>query len=272
MREASILFFCILAVAASTFAQQVDVQKLDATFKSDLETAPCKNSDRLKAVKELFVRHGATEADMRIDKFKNVENLVLSKKGKTEEIVVIGAHYDKVDAGCGILDNWSGISILATVYEALSKTETQKTYIFVAFGEEEVGLKGSDAMVKAIPKTDKAKYCSMVNLDSFGLGYIVILQGASSPKMIKAATDVGTRLKVPVTPIDVPGANADSSSFKKNDIPGITLSALSDKWPQVMHSANDKLENILVPSVRVGYLFVSEYLKGVDAAGCADYR
>ena len=267
------LISCLMfTLAAGVSAQQDGVAQLDAELKADLGKGPCKNDDRLNAVKELFKQRGASDADIQIAKYKDAEDVVLTKKGKTDDTIVIGAHYDKVKDGCGILDNWSGIVILARLYQTLSKAETQKTIIFVAFGNEETGLKGSDAMVKAIPKAEREHYCGIVNLDSFGLGYIVILKNASSPKMIKVATDLGTELKVPVSPISVDGADADSSSFVKNGIPGVTLSALSDKWPEYMHTSKDKLENILIPSVRVGYLYTSEYLKKIDAAPCAAYR
>ncbi|HEY2847527.1 MAG TPA: M20/M25/M40 family metallo-hydrolase [Pyrinomonadaceae bacterium] len=269
--RAFVLCFILFVLSFAAFGQD-SVEALDAALKTDLAAGPCKNDDRLAAVKELFKKHGAADADIHVEKYKDTDDVVLTKAGKSAETIVIGAHYDKVKDGCGILDNWSGVVIVASLYEQLSKVETQKTIKFVAFGNEEIGLKGSDAMVKAIPKAERGNYCGIVNLDSFGLGYIVILENASSSKMIKVATDLGTELKVPVSPINVPGADADSSSFKNNGIPGITLSALSNKWPEYMHTSKDQLANILIPSVRIGYLYASEYLKKVEAAPCADYR
>ncbi len=202
-----------------------------------------------------------------------MQNVVLTKKGATDETVVIGAHFDKVSSGCGIIDNWSGIVILAHLYRTLKNADTQKTYIFAAFDKEEVGLLGSAAMAKAIPKDKRASYCSMVNLDSFGLGYPVILENASSSKMIKLAKDLGEELKVSVTGLNLEGvANADSASFRSKDIPAITLSALSNKWPQFMHSANDTLENTNPSSVRVGYLYSLEYVKKLEASACSVFR
>jgi Zn-dependent M28 family amino/carboxypeptidase len=239
----------------------------EAELKEDLN-GPCKNTERLDAVKKLFVKMGAPESEIKSDKTNDVQNVVFTKKGKTSETVVIGAHYDKVSSGCGIIDNWSGIVILAHLMRTISDTETQKTYIFAAFDREEEGLKGSKVMAKAIPKESRANYCSMVNLDSFGLGYPVVLENASSSKMTKLAKELGTELKVQVTPIDVPGADSDSSSFKDKDIPAITLSALSSQWPQYMHSSNDKLENVIPGSVRVGYRFALEYVTRIDTGAC----
>lgn len=272
MKPKSVFFIlCLIGVLmGTTLPQASSVEPLDVLLRSDTEKGPCKNDERFAAVQELFKRHGAT--GMRVDKFKDIQNVVLTKKGKTDETIVVGAHYDKVKDGCGILDNWTGVVIVANLFEALSKAETQKSYLFVAFGEEETGLKGSAAMARSIPKSDREHYCGIVNLDSFGLGYIVILENASSSKMIKVATDLGKELKTPVSPISVDGADADSTSFKNNGIPGITLSALSNKWPEYMHTSKDKFENILIPSVRIGYLFTSEYLKKLEAAPCGSYR
>lgn len=268
----TLLLFALMVPTAFAQANTARVST-DAELSEDLAAGPCKSRDRLDAVKKLFIKMGVAEADLKSEEVNGVQNVTVIKKGKSEETVIIGAHYDKVADGCGIIDNWSGIVILAHLYRTLSKSETQKTYIFVAFDKEEVGLKGSAAMAKAIPKEKRPSYCSMVNLDSFGLGYPVILENASSTKMIKAAKALGTELKVPVTGLDLTGvANADSASFKDKDIPAITLSALSANWPQIMHSSNDKLENVVAGSVRLGYEFTLRYVIQIDTAACSVYK
>lgn len=273
MSNKTFSFFCLLtAILVFSSSLKAQATELDKQLGEDLKLGPCKQEDRLEAVKSLFKRLGAADADIKVEKFKDIQNVVVTKEGKTDETVVIGAHYDKVSDGCGIIDNWSGIVILAYTYQTLRKADTQKTYVFAAFDREEKGLQGSAAMVKQIPKESRAKYCSMVNLDSFGLGYPVILENASSSKMVKLATELGKELKVTVTPINIPGADSDSSSFKEKDIPGITMSALSPKWPEYMHTSKDKFENVLVPSVRIGYVFGIEYIKKIDAAPCSEYK
>lgn len=241
-------------------------------LKEDLAAGPCKNDERTEAVRKLFMKMGVPESEISSEKVKDIQNVMVTKKGKTNETIVIGAHYDKVNSGCGIVDNWSGVVILAHLMRTLRDAETQKTYVFAAFDREEEGMKGSAAMVKAIPKEARPNYCSMVNLDSFGLGYMVILANASSPSMIKFATDLGTELKTPVTPLSISGASSDSASFKGSDIPAITLSALSDRWVEVMHSQNDKMENVIPGSIRIGYRFSLEYISRIDAGGCTMFR
>ena len=82
-------------------------------IKSEFASVPCKNDDRQNAVKSLFERVGADPAEITIDKYKNVENVIVRRPGASTESanqkIVIGAHYDKTDHGCGAVDNWSGV-------------------------------------------------------------------------------------------------------------------------------------------------------------------
>ena len=148
-----ILLLC-LSPASTNFGQQpVPVKPVDeAQIKSNIALAPCKNDDRLEAVRQSFQASGATDADISIQKFKDIQNLVVTKKGKTDDIVVISVDYDKVKDGCGAIDNWTGIVIIANLYRTLKNVKTDKTLLFVAFDKEELGLYGSEAMAKAIPK------------------------------------------------------------------------------------------------------------------------
>jgi hypothetical protein len=128
-------------------------------------------------------------------------------------------------------------------------------------------------MVKAIVPETIPKYCSMVNLDSFGLGYPYILENASSGKLVKFVQDLGKEHKIPVTALNLEGgASSDSASFKKVDIPSITLSGLSEKWPQFMHTSKDTMEATNPQSVRVGYQFGLLLLEKIDAGGCSLFK
>ncbi len=237
-----------------------------------VKTGPCKNAERLEAVKKLFKEMGASDADIMVESFKDIQNVVVTKKGKTDDKVVVGAHYDKVWEGCGTVDNWTGIVILANLYRSMAGVTPEKTYIFVAFDQEELGLRGSEAMAKKIAKEDRPKYCSMVNLDSFGMGYPLIMENTSSPSMVKFAKEVADGLKLKINSAPIDGASSDSASFKGKDIPAITISALSAKWPEILHSSNDKIENVIGDSVRIGYIFSLQYLVKVDAGTCDQFR
>lgn len=265
------LFFHLCTIC---FSQTEKVKfSTEQELKENLKLVPCKNEDRLEAVKKLFQQVGASDEDIKIEKHKSVENMIVTKKGKTDEIIVIGAHYDKVSDGCGAIDNWTGIVILANLYRTIKNFTTNKTYVFAAFGKEEIGLVGSDAMAKAIPKEKRTDYCSMVNLDSFGLAYPQVLGNASDSKMTKMAKELASEMKLPFATASLAGtADTDSTSFIKKDIPAIAFHGLSNKWQDYLHNSKDKLENINTQSVYVGYRFVLSFTAKLDATECEFFR
>jgi Zn-dependent M28 family amino/carboxypeptidase len=271
----------ILLLSALIFSTQVFAQKqtdsLVSTEKSveeSVKLVPCKKEDRIEAVKKLFVQMGAKETDVAIEKFNKdkISNVVVKKKGKTDEIILIGAHYDKTDDGCGAIDNWTGISIIAHLFKTLRQIETEKSYVFVAFDQEEKGLLGSDEMAKAIPKDARRQYCAMINFDSFGFAAPMSLQNTSSSEMVSVAKELAKENEFKLTDVTIEGADADSSSFKSRDIPAITFSGLDGNWKNYLHSKNDKLEAINMSSVYFGYRFGLMFAAKIDSTVCSELR
>lgn len=272
IKTASIALF-VAAFANVCLAQATSPSVTEETIKADMEMHVCKNGDRLEAVKSLFKKRGATDEELKVETFNSVENLVVSKKGKTEETIIVGAHYDKVSEGCGAIDNWTGIVIIANIFANMRNMPTDKTIQFVAFGKEELGLVGSNAMAKSIPKEKRSQICSMINLDSFGFTYPQVLSNSSNSKMTKFAKELADEVKMPFSNASLGGAaDADSSSFLSKEIPAITFHGLSNRWTEYLHSSNDKLSNVNYKSVIVGYNFVGLYLTRVDAQPCSAFR
>lgn len=244
------------------------------SIEESVKTVPCKSEERLEAVKNLFAKIGAKPEDVVVEKFNKdrISNVVVTKKGKTDEKIIVGAHYDKTSEGCGAIDNWTGVSIIAHLYTTLSKIETQKTYIFVAFDQEEKGLLGSKEMVKSIPKENRQQYCSMINFDSFGFSAPFVLRNTSSPKLIQFAEKVAKDNNFKMVNVEIAGADADSSSFKSYDIPAITLSGLDNNWQNILHSSKDKLEKINMSSVYFGYRFGLVLLANLETNVCRESK
>jgi Zn-dependent M28 family amino/carboxypeptidase len=242
--------------------------------QASLNKVPCERSARLEGVKQLFISLGAAETDLNIEKFDKdkISNLVVRKKGETDETIVVGAHYDRTDEGCGATDNWSGITIMAHLYKTILPLKTKKSYIFVAFDQEEKGLLGSRQMLKAMTKPDIAQICSMVNFDSFGQAYPMALKNASSSKMLKLAETLGKESGFTFNSVDIPGASSDSAAFIEKRLPAITLSGLGGNWTEILHTRNDKLDKVNIDSVYLGYRFGSLYVSKLDAGACGDFK
>lgn len=97
-------------------------------------------------------------------------NVLATKTGESEEMIVIGAHYDSVDTALGADDNASGVGVLLELAETFYDTPTRYTLRFVAFGAEEVGPLGSAAYVEQLSAIERENTIAMINLDSVMAG------------------------------------------------------------------------------------------------------
>ena len=107
-------------------------------------------------------------------------NVVGMLPGQSDEIVVLGAHYDHLGMGgessrapdtvavhYGADDNASGTAMLIEMVQKFSGTKPESTLLFIAFGAEEMGLLGSRYFIDN-PLMDKEKMKMMFNFDMVG--------------------------------------------------------------------------------------------------------
>jgi Zn-dependent M28 family amino/carboxypeptidase len=275
----SLTAVCLLFFSSVAFAQVTDYppQSLITTrdeMRAEFDSVPCKNGDRLTAVKALFEKMGAKPEEIVVEKVKGVENVIIRKasaNGSAEKIV-IGAHYDKTPDGCGAIDNWTGVVAVAHIYRTVKDLPLKKNVIFAAFGQEEKGLVGSSGMAEAIKNEQVAEYCAMINIDSLGIGAPQTLDNISSEKLIDFTAALAEKINVPFARARFENAKSDSASFIKKNIPAVTIHALNGSWPKILHSSNDDPSRINHDSVYMGYRMTLALLLRVDLADCQSFR
>jgi hypothetical protein len=270
---------CLLLFSSVAFTQGMDEPpkpRISAReeIRSEFDSVPCKNGDRLKAVKSLFEKMGAKPEEIAVEKGRGIENVVIRKpaaNGSTGKIVV-GAHYDKTSQGCGAIDNWTGVVALAHIYRAVKDVPTNKAIIFAAFGEEEKGLVGSSGMTDKIKKEQAAEYCAMINIDSLGVGIPQTLDNVSSKTLIDCTGNLAKEMNVPFAHVRVDNASSDSASFIRKKIPAVTIHALNNDWPKILHTGNDQASKINHESVYLGYRLALALLIKIDESDCQAFR
>ena len=263
--------FCVsLILTLSSNARQDDkvVISTEEETATDVAQVPCDQSERLKAVRALFLKMGCKADELLTEKRDGVENVILTKKGQGQGIIVLGAHFDKSKAGCGAIDNWTGIVALSHVYRSLKDLPLQKTLIFVAFGKEEEGLLGSKAMVRAIKKEEVNQYCAMINIDSLGMTAPQAAENLSSKTLVNRVEQLAQRMKMPFSRVNIPGAGADSLSFMEKKIPAVTISAIGHGWVNVLHTKNDQVEKVHLGSVYLGYRLALALAAELESLPC----
>lgn len=126
---------------------------------------------------KLYVKEGRNYVENESGTYKKVtvvsENIILTKKGKTDKQIIVGMHYD----GTGTGDNGSGIALGLTMAEKFSNIETEYTLKFVFFTAEEYGLYGSYEYADNMSDEEKENTLYMINLDSLVCGDYTYLYG-----------------------------------------------------------------------------------------------
>ena len=92
--------------------------------------------------------------------------LAQTRTGRTDAVVVAGAHLDGVPEGPGINDNGSGVAALLEVALRLgSAPDLARAVRFAWWGAEEVGLVGSRAYVRGLSSAERRDIALYLNLD-----------------------------------------------------------------------------------------------------------
>jgi len=126
-----------------------------------------------------YVRRGVTYSSQNVVAFRPAD---LKRKGQPRPLVIVGAHYDAVIAGQGADDNASGVAVMLEVAERLAHFKIDYDVVFVAFGAEEVGLRGSSYFAGQMRDADVARSIAMINFDSLIVGDKLYIHAGSNMK------------------------------------------------------------------------------------------
>ena len=249
----------VFAVAAA--AQDFHPNPVPQTLVEErLRSFTGDNIKREETLKKLFEDAGCTGDALSEHPVKQVRapNLVCNHPGSSSSTIVVGAHFDMVDVGFGVVDNWSGASLLPSLFQALGASK--HTFLFVGFTGEEKGLLGSKALIKEI---ELANIRAMVNMDTLGLGDTKVWTSRADAALVKwlGATADGMKLPVATVNVDKVGSS-DSETFRERKIPAITIHSLTQATLRILHSPQDTVKQIDFDAyyrtyrLMVGYLLV----------------
>lgn len=166
-------------------------------------------------------------------------NVVATRAGTQPCAIVVGGHYDSVPAGPGANDNASGTATVIELARVMATRPHPCTLHFIAFGAEEIGLRGSQQFVQALPETDRRAMRAMLNLDMVGVGTEWHIAGDDA--LVAHARAVAEALGVEARFASAAGASSDHESFARADIPVLFVHRTPD--PNY-HSPRDLAEYV----------------------------
>ena len=268
IRSASFGFVIVMAAAwAPLVAQLQPATVTSEVVEQRLKSYKGNDSEREATIKSLFRSAGCPEERLSEQPVKGSKqpNVICVLPGGADAVIVVGAHFDHVDAGDGVVDNWSGASMLPSLYQALKAEPRRHTFIFVAFTAEEKGLVGSHFYVNSLTSDELKKIDAMVNMDTLGLGPTEVWASRSDQKLVQALNKMANTLKLSLTRVNVDRVGeSDEESFINHKVPTITIHSLTSATIRVLHSNRDNYGAIRFDDYYNTYRLLSGYLVLLD--------
>jgi hypothetical protein len=228
------------------------------------------NADREVSLVRLFEGAGCRDENLRIQPVEGADapNVICTLPGATDTVIVVGAHFDRVAVGDGVADNWSGASLLPSLYQSLSTAKREDTFVFIGFSDEEKGYVGSKYYVDHLTEEGLASIRAMVCLDSLGLNSTRVWASDSSPDLVALVQAVAAAMRLPIDVMNVEAyGNSDGKSFKERGVPILTLHSVTPDNIGILHTEKDSMNAIEKDAYIDTYNLVAAFLAKLDLRG-----
>jgi len=267
-RSISFGFVVIGIAACSPLVAQLHFKTMNSqVVEQRLKSYKGNDSEREETIKNLFHAAGCPDGKLTEQPVKglNQPNVICILPGTANTVIVVGAHFDHVDKGDGVVDNWSGASMLPSLYQVLNAEPRKHTFVFVAFSGEERGLVGSRFYVSRLTSEEVKKIDAMVNMDTLALGPTEVWVSRSDEKLVRALNGIAQAMKLPLTGQNVDGVGvSDEESFIGRKVPTITIHSLTQATIRVLHSNRDNYSAVHFDDYYNSYRLLSAYLVFLD--------
>ena len=236
-----------------------------AELLAELKAAPRGAAQRGRKLAELFKQAGIKDVKTQtIPRTRGRFNVVATLPGKSKDVIILGAHIDCNRRGRGVIDDWSGASMVANLAQALAKGPRRHTFVFIGFDLEEAGLKGSRHYVSKLSAEQKRRVRAMVNLECLGVSKTFIWRTGSADALEALALKVARQASIPVKARQLRGVGADSNSFMYAKIPAITFDSLEEKDFNLIDSPRDRFEHINADNFEQQHRYLLKFLLALD--------
>jgi hypothetical protein len=236
-----------------------------------LEKYTGNNKQREATLKQMFAEAGCDDQHISEQAVKGskLPNVICLQPGSSDRVIIVGAHFDRASEGDGVVDNWSGASLLPSLYESVKREPRKHTYIFIGFTDEEQGEVGSRFYARQMTKEQVDATDAMVNMDTLGLGPTEVWVSHSDKRLIGALAYVAKQMNLPVTGVNVEQiGSTDAEQFAERKIPRITIHSLSQEtWnAHILHTSKDKLSAMRLNDYYETYRLLAAYVAFLDQA------
>ena len=265
------LLSCLAALLGAASAAQLAAQKIAYTpvsqqvLEERLKRGLGNNKYREAALRKLLEEAGCPEVAAQAPKGLFRPNLLCTLAGEEQATIVVGAHYDKVPQGEGIIDNWGGAALLPSLLQALRQDPRRLTFVFAGFSGEEEGLRGSRAFVKLMNAEDKANVKAMIDIDCLGLGPTKIDVQHADQRLVEAVARVAHATNLPIGVMNIGRVGmSDAASFRALRVPTLEFHSLTQETLRLINGPRDKASVLRLSDYGDSYRLIGAFLAFID--------
>ena len=245
-------------------------QKTLRPYVSKGRKVPCVNINAKDAFR--LVQSAPETVSIRVEQTESAgtsQNVIAEIPGRTDEWIVLSAHYDSTPLSRGAYDNMSGCIGLLGIMEALrGKAPLRYGLRFVFCGSEEVGLLGSKAYTAA-HEAELEKIALDINLDMIGtyMGRFIACISAENKLLhyleyLCAQRGWGLHARQDVY-------SSDSTPFADKGVPALSFARIAPKSQATIHNRYDTRALLSEDQLIADIGFLSDFTLGMaDAVKC----
>ena len=190
--------------------------------------------------------------------------LIYKIPGKSDRVLVFGAHLDTAEPWDGVLDDWAGCVLLANLYQALHDSEPQHSIWFVLYGASEEGLLGSKTWVDSLQPTELFSIDGYVQVECAGQSEPYGWWLGSNTGMAELCVDAARRHKVPFTLLDFEGTESDAMALKNKGVPTLSLLGVEPAKLGLLHGPKDVVGAVSPLPMAQTYAVLVELARELD--------
>ena len=226
-----------------------------------------KDFEREAELKAIFREAGCSGEQLseEVVRRKDPPNVICTLPGTAQSLIIVSAHFDHAEAGSGAVDDWSGASLLPSLYEALRSDPRKHTFQFIGFSDEEAGLVGSQYHVHHLNREQLNAIKAVVNLECLGLSSPEVWVHVADPVLLGYLGQLSRAAQTPVPGVDIQKVGDDDTQpFRDKKVPTITIHSLTQATLPILHSKKDQLAAVNLERLYESFHFVARYLAVID--------
>jgi len=225
------------------------------------------DAGRRATLQRLFERAGCKGDDLTSQPVEgsDLANLICTLPATSDDLILVGAHFDAHPAGNGVIDNWTGAVLLPSLYQSLYAQPRNHTFVFIAFAAGASGHLGAKAYARSLSKEQAHRVRAFVCLESLGMTRTLAVNAGDGRYLLSLLKGAASAIMLPVDPLKPKQlGKTDAGAFANRKIPSLVIHSVSPYNFETRRGPGDSLEAVKPNEYFESYMLTAAFLAFAD--------